>query len=294
MMGEPWRISLHGGHSGSYCGHARGTLRETLDAAVDAGYCVYGVAEHAPRVDKRFLHPEEREMGWTVTKLAADFERYAQDLAALADEFQDRLSVLRGFEVEVVPDDGYAEIMSGYRDRFAFDYMVGSVHYVGETLIDGPAQLFEAALAAQGGIESLAVRYYEAVGDMVRILKPEVVAHFDLISKNAKDHGPVDGALVRDAAHAALEQVRDTEAILDVNTAGYRKGLGHPYPAPWALIMARDMGIPFCFGDDSHSPEEVGAGIDDARAYLLEHDIDTITTLVRESGGMAKRIVSLQ
>jgi histidinol-phosphatase (PHP family) len=292
-MPEPWRVSLHGGHSGDYCGHATGSLRETLDAAVAAGYVTYGLAEHAPRHEARFLHAEEREMGWDVAKIVDDFERYAEVTRSLAEEYADRLTVLRGFETEVVPANGYVEVMRGYRDRFDFDYVVGSVHYVDEVLIDGEMALFEQALRDQGGLEPLAQWYYETVAEMVRALEPEVVGHFDLIEKYGHLHGPVDTPPIRDAARAALEAVRDVGGILDVNTAGYRKGLGHPYPAPWAVAWARDLGIPFCFGDDSHAPDQVGFGLDDARAYLQEYGVNTITALTRESDALVKQVIPL-
>ncbi|HEX6202492.1 MAG TPA: histidinol phosphatase, partial [Thermoanaerobaculia bacterium] len=53
---RPWRVSLHGGHSGEFCDHATGTLAEVLEAAVAAGYAIFGVSEHAPRSDPRFLY----------------------------------------------------------------------------------------------------------------------------------------------------------------------------------------------------------------------------------------------
>src|SRR5579863_5657823 len=99
----PWRVSLHGGHSGDYCDHAQGSLREILEAAVTAGYHTFGVSEHVPRVRPEDLYAKEIELGWTVAKLASDFERYSRDLTDLVEEFADRLIVLRGFEIEVIP-----------------------------------------------------------------------------------------------------------------------------------------------------------------------------------------------
>src|SRR5215470_16175241 len=93
----PWRVSLHGGHSGEFCDHAEGTLREILEAAVAAGYHTFGVSEHTPRSEDRFLYSEERARGWDVAKLIADFARYTAALPALVEEFADRLIVLRGF-----------------------------------------------------------------------------------------------------------------------------------------------------------------------------------------------------
>ena len=51
--------------------------------------------------------------------------------------------------------------------------------------------------------------------------------------------------------------------------------------------------VPFCFGDDSHRPCEVGAGLDEARAYLLQNGVSTLTFLTRERGEVVKRTAAL-
>lgn len=293
MTTFPWKVSLHGGHSGQFCDHAQGSLRQMLEAAVAAGYHTFGVSEHAPRVETRFLYPQEIEWGWDVAKLQADFEAYATTLPTLVEEFADRFIVLRGFEAEVVPADRYVELMLGYRHRFRFEYMVGSVHHVGEIQIDGTKQEYEQAIEAQNGLEPLVIRYYEQVAQMVQALKPEVVAHFDLIRKNAAPYGSVETPAIRQVAEQALQVIREQGCILEVNTAGYRKGLGTPYPAPWIVQLASRMGIGFCFGDDSHAPDQVGAGIEEAREYLLLNGVSTLTILTRAEGTLQRRVVAL-
>jgi histidinol-phosphatase (PHP family) len=284
---------LHGGHSGKFCEHAVGELQHVLEAAAAAGYHTFGVSEHAPRSQERFLYATEREKGYDIPRLHAEFEAYAQAIDHLAGEFADRLVVLRGFEAEVIPTSGYREEMLGIRERFGFDYMVGSVHYVDETSIDGPKADFEAVLARSGGLEQAAVKYYEAVVEMVEALRPEVVGHLDLIRRNAEPDAKLDTPAIRKAAGLALEAVRARGCILDLNTAGYRKGLGSPYPAPWLLRQAHEMGIGFCFGDDSHGPHQVGEGVEQARGYLIENGVDTVTVLTREDGAVVRRVVAL-
>jgi histidinol-phosphatase (PHP family) len=293
MPAQPWKVSLHGGHSGRFCEHAVGELRQVLEAAAAAGYHTFGVSEHAPRSQERFLYATEREKGYDIPRLHAEFEAYAQAIDRLAGEFADRLVVLRGFEAEVIPTSGYREEMLGIRERFGFDYMVGSVHYVDETSIDGPKADFETLLARSGGLDQAAVKYYEAVVEMVEALRPEVVGHLDLIRRNAEPDAKLDTPAIRKAAGLALEAVRARGCILDLNTAGYRKGLGSPYPAPWLLRQAHEMGIGFCFGDDSHGPHQVGEGVEQARGYLLENGVDTVTVLTREDGAVVRRVVAL-
>jgi histidinol-phosphatase (PHP family) len=293
MPGQPWKVSLHGGHSGEFCEHAKDTLRQVLEAAAAAGYHTFGVSEHAPRSQERFLYNTEREKGYDLDRLGREFEAYAAAVRQLAAEFQGRLHVLCGFEAEVIPAATYRDEMLGHRQRFGFDYMVGSVHYVDETTIDGPKPEFERALAARGSLEALAIAYYQAVALMVAALQPEVVGHFDLIRLNAGRGARLDTPPIRQAARQALEAVRDCGAILDVNTAGYRKGLGMPYPAPWLVETAHAMDIGFCFGDDSHGPAQVGQGIDEARRYLLENGVGQVTVLTRENGEITRKRVPL-
>ncbi len=293
MESVPWKVSLHGGHSGAFCDHAEGTLRQILEAAVSQKMSVFGITEHAPRLAERFLYAREIELGWDVPKLERDFRAYRSALDPLVREFSPLLQVLKGFEAEVVPSSTYADVMRRYRSDMGFDYMVGSVHFVGEIIIDSEPEDFERALNRAGGLEALATRYYQEVARMVEALRPEVVGHLDLVRKNGRHYGPLDTPPIRRSAREALEVIRRHGSILDLNTAGYRKNLGCPYPEPWLLRQAHEMGIGVCFGDDSHGPDQVGAGIEEARLYLLDHGISEIRTLAKEGGRVVRRSISL-
>ena len=288
---QPWKVSLHGGHSGEFCEHAVSTLREVLEAAVQAGFSVFGVSEHAPRSQDRFIYESEREKGYTLGRIQAEFDAYTIAVHQLCEEFADRLTVLRGFEAEVVPTTTYREEMLAIRPKFEF--MVGSVHYVNEIPIDGSPEEFAQALESAGGLEALAVRYYESLAEMVDALQPEVVGHLDLIRRRAPLDADLATPAIEKAVDRALEAVKSADAILDLNTAGWRKGLGGPYPAPWLVKKADAMGIGFCFGDDSHGPADVGAGIADAREYLLENGVSRIRGLNRSGSTIVKEWVAL-
>jgi histidinol phosphatase-like PHP family hydrolase len=76
-------------------------------------------------------------------------------------------------------------------------------------------------------------------------------------------------------------------------TSDNLENLGRPYPAPWLVRQAHQMGIAFCFGVDSHGPRQVGDGLEDAREYLLDLGVDSITALTREGGSIGRRQISL-
>ena len=97
----------------------------------------------------------------------------------------------------------------------------------------------------------------------------------------------------RKLAIEALKTIRHHNCILDLNTAGYRKGLSTPYPSPWVIQKANEMGIGFCFGDDSHQPHEVGADFYNAQSYLLENGVQSVTILQKGNGKVFQEVVSL-
>lgn len=295
MSDQAWRSSFHGGHSWPFCDHATGSLESILDSAAEQGVKIFGVTEHAPRLGERFLYPDERSWGWSVATLEEKFQEYFETLDQLISTYAGDLEVLRGFEIEVVPGSEWASIMREYRERYKAEYIVGSVHYVDDISIDSFTPDFEDALSHFGGLEGLACAYYERVAEMVFEIRPEIVGHLDLIRKFGHKYGDVDTPAIRSAAMTALQEIKLRGGILDVNTAGYRKNLGHPYPAPWIIREAAALGIPFAFGDDSHNAKEVNAGVDQARDYLLAHGVQKITQLTRnpEGGPLLQRAVSI-
>ncbi len=292
MPESEWKVSLHGGHSGEYCEHAQGTLRETVEAAVAWGYRIYGLSEHAPR-PQPFLYNSEIDKGYDADRLESDFEAYASESLRLQREFDGRITLLRGFEAEVVPRQSYVERMLELRREFRFDFMVGSVHYVGGRAIDWTVEEFRIAVEEAGGLERLAQAYYRDVAEMVERLRPEVVGHLDLIRLHAPPQADLDTPAIRKSAEEALLAARSCGAVLDINAAGIRKGLATPYPAPWLLRIARRMGLGVCFGDDSHSPVQVGGEVEATRRYLLAQGFEEITALDWRDGSLVRRTISL-
>ena len=289
-----WMVSLHGGHCGEFCEHASGTLRATVQAALSSGLSTLGITEHAPRPATRYLYASERAKGYSVERLKREFEAYAAASTELQREFEGRLPILRGFETEAVPASDYADTMRKLRERYSFDYMVGSVHHVADISIDESPKHYAASVSACGGLEPFMERYYELVLKMIEDLRPEIVAHLDLPKLHAPAGVDLATPRIRRAAEFAIAAAKRHACILDLNTAAWRKGLPEPYPAPWLVRLASEAGVPFCFGDDSHSPAQVGFGIERARRYLLDNGVESVTCLKRSGRFLARQEIPLE
>jgi histidinol-phosphatase (PHP family) len=276
-------FSYHGGHSGEFCGHAKGQLAAVVSAAVAAGFSTYGLSEHAPRYRREHLYPEEQNLA--PDDLVALFRRYVQTALELRERHEKELELLIGFETEALPVENWAETMLLLRRSAPFDYIVGSVHSIGDTWIDLNAETSERAAEACGGWEPLRCTYFDRLAELVEELSPEIVGHVDLIRRfEAPEFRFSAGALRH--AERVLEAARAQGAALEVNAAPARRGFGPVYPGPQVLARACQMNVPVTLGDDSHGPEGVGVGLDACLAAIAAAGYRDVHYLTRRDGGV--------
>jgi histidinol-phosphatase (PHP family) len=262
----PW-FSYHGGHSGEFCRHAKGELARVVERAIELGFTHYGLSEHSPRYRREDMLAGEEDL--TPDDLARMFESYVTQARALREQARGRLDLLVGFETERLPPQQWAARMGELRRRLAPDYIVGSVHDIDGLVIDYTPEATRTVAEALGGVESMQLRYFDAVADLVSTLRPEVVGHIDLIRK-FDGPAPVFGPNVWKRIEHALEAVRSVAGVLEVNCATHRRGLGPVYPLVSILERARALGIRVTLGDDSHGPHDVGVGLDASLRAIRE------------------------
>ncbi|WP_052675432.1 histidinol-phosphatase [Agrobacterium arsenijevicii] len=274
-------FSYHGGHSGEFCNHATSTLEEIVCTAITRGFTHYGLSEHCPRYREADLYPGEEALG--VVGLAAAFEGYVKRAFELRDAYAGQIELLIGFETETLPPDGWLEAMSQLREAHAFDYIVGSVHDICGRWLDYSASDTAALAADLGGAEELRLTYFDRVTEMVEKLRPDIVAHLDLVRKY-EPPGFVFSDPVMRSIDRTLEAVKASGSVLDVNCAAFRNGYGPVYPLPHMLERARKMGIPVTLGDDSHGAQTVGAELDRSLAAIAAAGYRSVAYLTRTEG----------
>jgi histidinol-phosphatase (PHP family) len=276
----PW-FSYHGGHSGEFCGHAKGKLEAVVQRAIEAGFTHYGLSEHCPRYREQDLYGEEHAAGMTTASLLASFQAYITEAFALRERYADRIQVLVGFETERLPPGDWLARMRELRALAPFEYVIGSVHDVDGVWVDYKREVTEALAEQVGGRARLQARYFDDVADMVRALQPEVVGHIDLIRKFEGEGASIDRA-AWPHLEAALEAVRDAGAALDVNCGASRRGLSPVYPLPSILQRAREMNIGVTLGDDGHGAHDVGVGLDSCMQAITAAGYRELRYLARD------------
>ena len=137
-------VSVHGGHSGQFCNHAKDSLENIIKAYAERGFVWAGITEHMPPIHDGFLFPDEIEAGLTAARLYDRFGQYIETGRQLQKKYASSIDILVGFETETY--SGYAEIIPHLINEFQPDYIVGSLHHVDDMSFDFSPDLRDAAL----------------------------------------------------------------------------------------------------------------------------------------------------
>jgi histidinol-phosphatase (PHP family) len=169
-----------------------------------------------------------------------------------------------GVEADYYPgrEDEVREVLAGH----PWDYVLGSVHYVGDLSVDDEPRLVDAV-----GPEEAYRRYFDMLGRAARSGLFDALAHPDLVKFHAG---------VRDWDRAALLGELDG-VCLEVSSAGLHKPHGRMYPEPELLASAHDAGVGITLASDAHEPVDVGRDLDRAVAHAQAAGYETVTVFER-------------
>ncbi len=250
------------------CKHASGTPEEYLAAAQKAGLVYWGVSDHFPA-------PAGYDAEFRMAP--GDLPRYFDILDSLRDVADGSgLQVLAAVEFDYVPDrmDEVSAALDPLRP--IFDYLIGSVHYVGDFAFDDPDKLAE---WPRYGVDAVWDGYLTDLKAFVELGGFNVLAHSDLPKKFGFRPSDCENVVRRMAdiyECAAAKGIR-----LELNTAGLRVAADEIYPSPELLRAAFRAGMKITLGSDAHKPEHVAYAFDRAAELARSIGWTTHTAFVR-------------
>lgn len=267
-------ISLHGGHSGEFCSHARDRLEDIIQTYIRMGFTKVGITEHVPPARENFIYPDEKHLGLTLRDLSNRFEDYFQTLRRLQKDYASEIRIFAGMETETYT--GYEDHVKNLVLRFRPDYLVGSVHHVRDICFDYNGEFYKEALLRCGSHEALYEQYFDLQHEMIIALKPFVIGHFDLIRIFDPDYEKrILSPAIREKIMRNLYLIKSLGLNLDFNLRPLKRGEKEPYITSSIRKTAGQMGIPLIPGDDSHGADEAGQHVLTAVNLLLTEGFST-------------------
>lgn len=224
---------LHSTHS---C-DAQSTIDEMCQTALERGLRIICFTEH---VD---WNPNDEGLNYY------RYENHTWDIHLAKEKYAGRLQVLQGVEVSE-PHRYPREFELLMKQRF--DFVLGSIHYVGETWVGGKEML------DNWPIEQIYELYYREVLSAVQFGGFDSLAHIDFPKRYLPSKlEPVN--LIEEI----LRQLVQKQIALELNSSSFRRGYPELHPSDSICELYRkNGGCLVTVGSDSHRREQIGSNFD--------------------------------
>ncbi len=243
----------------TYC-DGRDTPEEMIAIARSKGFDSIGFSGHAFTYYSNSPTP--------ITSLEKT-EAYKKEITRLKEKYNDEMDLFLGLE-----SDMYSGVdLSGY------DYLIGACHYLKKdgrfVAFDRSAEYVRNVIETEfeGDGMAFAKEYYRQVALLPEYGKFDVLAHFDIITKNIeKDRFfDIDSKEYLTAAYESIDALRGKIPFFEVNTGAISRGYRtSPYPTLPLLRMFREAGFGAIISSDCHDANYLDCAFDMARELLIE------------------------
>lgn len=239
-------------------------LEETVETAIEKGFDSIGFSGHGTT---------EYDMRYCMK----DMPSYIAEVNALKEKYKEKIQIYLGVE-----EDSYAPV-----DRNKFDYIIGSSHYVIRNgvyyPVDSGKERFLKCLDAFGGDHlEFAESYYKAFCDYINSRKPDIIGHFDLITKYEETDTDLFFRNVKywKIAEKYVAESLKSGCFYEVNTGAIARELRtSPYPHARLLKIIKDGGGKIVLSSDCHFAPNLAFRFDETKAFLRDAGFRTAFAL---------------
>ena len=223
------------------CGHAVGEPFEYVEKALALGLKEIGFSDHAP-----FVSHEDP----TVTMSFDQLPRYYQMLEEVKEKYA-KADIAIKIAIEADFMAGYEDQTKMLLDAYPYDYVIGSVHFIGDFPFDNPKHKDR---LKTDDINQVYRDYHELLRQSAKTGLFDIIGHVDLVKK----FGDRATESLDDDVRRTAEVFKEAGVVIEINSSGLRKPVGEIYPSLPVLKIYQAAGVPITFGSDAHAPEEVG------------------------------------
>jgi len=233
-------------HIHSLFSDGRADPEEYVAPAIAAGLSEIGFSEHLTL----FKEPDD----WNMDPV--NMSTYIRHIESLRESTMN-IKIKTGLEVDFFrgKEDGIRDYLSS----IPLDYIIGSVHYLGEKTVDYGPEFYEGK-----SIDKLFETYFDSVCAAVESEIFDIIGHCDLIRiydyKPSFDLEPIYRKLAK--------TMKIHDVVFEVNTNGKNRPLADFYPDRRFLHIFSEEKVRVCVNSDAHMPTRVGQHFDEAYDLL--------------------------
>lgn len=244
--------------------HGNNTPFEMAVSAASAGLKLAGFTEHSPRPDGYNYTHEYRAQ---LTRFLPAYVREVRQLKDVARE-NDGCQVLLGLEMDWM--NGEETFIEKSIHAYPYDYIIGSVHFIGHWGFDDGLGPWEDA--SQEQCENWYSQYFTAWRNMLASGFFQIAAHPDLIKIFSREqfHIWLQKPQSQEQISQCLRVLRNQGMAMEISSAGLRKACREIYPSRPIMQMATELDVPITFASDAHCMSDVARDFDILAQYARD------------------------
>ncbi len=210
--------------------------RGYIEAAIKAGFCELGFADHTPMPLPIDIDPADcaRFMGIRMTM--SQTEDYVGKLISLREEYKNDITIHVGFEVEYIPET--FDTLIKFLNTFPTDYIIMGQHF--NTVVTSDITYF----GAETRSKRVLANYVDLVTEGISTGRFTYVAHPDLCNF----HGPLE--IYEREMTRLIEAANKYKTPLEINLLGLNSMRHYPNTVFWSI--ANEIGCDVVLGSDAH------------------------------------------
>lgn len=260
-------LPLSSPHVHSQFCDGRSSAEDMVQAAIAQGFVSLGISSHAVQnFDLPYAMKAEEEGA------------YIAEVRRLKRAYAGQIRLWLGIERDLYSTS----------DRNRYEYVIGSVHYLGRPgqffAVDGDREdLLKGIDAYYGGdAQAMACDYYRTLGKYIAGYRPDIIGHFDLVVKHSRQGELFDplSAPIIEAAQAAMRAAVQGCRLMEVNTGALGRGRGGGiYPSLALLSYWRELGGEVILASDCHQAAQIACGYEEGLRLIKDAGYTQIAML---------------
>ena len=203
-----------------------------------------------------------------------DIEAYKQKLFNLKEIYENDIEILFGIEFGLLPhlSKTYEKVAASHD----FDFIIGSSHLIPAPWYPDDSRHgdpYDDAFWEGRTVDQICESYFQSIIDNINAYKNfDTYGHIDYVIRYApeknKDYTYKKYADILDEV---LKTLIKNDLALEINTAGYKYGLGQPHPQTDILKRYLELGgEKITIGADAHKPEHIAYDFKKAETLLKD------------------------
>ncbi len=217
----------------------KASIEDQCARAVDIGLDELGFSEH------KDFDPDDPEVDYF------DYDAYMVEIEAARAKWGDRLKIRAGVEIDY--QKWFEDKIGSYIESHAFDFVIGSVHYVDRKMLMTPE--YNADRTAHQAYHD----YFKAVQDSISSGLFDILGHLEYANRRGiaawRAYNPEN---YRPELESLFQTLISSKTPLEINTAGLHQGLGITYPTSETVSMYAALGGHYLsLASDAHHPDQL-------------------------------------